>query len=305
LVWLDTGRDLTRGPEGPWLEPADRDATWPSTSFYPTIQNQPQISLKPHRTVVPQSERPGSRFAQSASLLPLDYGKLLDPALMASDPFYAMNDLFKFVAYSEIQFLNMIEAKVAEETGHLSLAKQSQLSNLLNSHDVLESHARRLRSNIETIKFRGSPDWPKATDTALLRKAEAAAQSLLRDYEHLLSRTESLSARCQRGMNVMMNKAVITESKRAVSQAQEVTKLTRLAFIYIPLSFTASFFGMNLKPIESGTYGLWLWVVVSVLAMVFSLCALVWDASEILRRANVCMISFRKVAQYFSRSSDT
>jgi hypothetical protein len=234
--------------------------------------------------------------------LPLDYGKLLDPALMAADPFYALNDLFRFVAFSEIQFLNMIEVKVAEETGYLSLTKQSQLSNLLHSHDVLEAHAKRLRQNIETIKFRGSPDWPRATDTALRQKGEAAARSLLRDYEHLLGRAEALSARCQRGMNVMMNKAMITESKRAIYQAHEVTKLTRLAFIYIPLSFTTSLFGMNLRPITSGTHGFWLWVVVSVPIMVFSLCALIWDVSEILRRAKAYMIGLRKSARGLSRS---
>lgn len=292
LVWLDTGRDLASGPEGPWLELEDRDTTWPSTSFYPTIQHQPRVGLKPHRTAIPQNERPSLRFVQSASLLPLDYGKFLDPVLMASDPFYAMNDLFQFVAYAEVQFLNMMEATVAEETGYLSLTKESQLTNLLHSHDVFEAHAKRLRQNVETIRFRGGPDWPRTTDAALYQKREAAAESLLRDYEHLLSRAEALSVRCQRGMDVMINKSILTESKKAIDQAQEVTKLTRLAFIYIPLSFTTSIFSMNLKPISDGPHNFWLWLVVSMPILLATLAPLILDISAIPRKAKVAWIKF-------------
>lgn len=44
----------------------------------------------------------GLKFPQSVCLLTEDYGKLLDPAIMATDPFYAMSELFKFCASLEL-----------------------------------------------------------------------------------------------------------------------------------------------------------------------------------------------------------
>jgi hypothetical protein len=39
----------------------------------------------------------------------------------------------------------------------------------------------------------------------------------------------------------------IIESKNAIAQAESISKLTELAFIFIPLSFTSSLFGMQIK----------------------------------------------------------
>ena len=210
---------------------------------------------------------------------------MLDSALMARDPFYALNELFTFCAYSEVQLLNLMESKLSDETGFALLAKNStQLSNLLYTQDILEAHTRRLRDNIETIKARGHFDWPRASKHGMEQKADAAAMSLLKDYQALLFRAEALSARCQRGMNVVLNNAMIAESKRAITQAIEVTKLTRLAFLYIPLSFTTSFFGMNLKPIAGGSHPMWLWLVVSVPILAISVFALLYDISALCTR---------------------
>lgn len=129
----------------------------------------------------------------------------------------------------------------AEETGYLSLTKQSQLSKLLHSDYVLEAHTKRHRQTSRLSSFAVVRTGPKATDTTLQQKGEAAARSLLREHKHLLSRTGALSARCHCGVDVMRNKAVMAESRRAVCQAQEVTRLTSLAFIHIPLSFTGLF----------------------------------------------------------------
>ncbi|MCJ1382414.1 hypothetical protein MMC17_005527 [Xylographa soralifera] len=287
LVWLDTGNDLTHGPEGPWFTSEDRHIAWPSIIVYPTIQHQPQVSLKSHRTSIDRDARRTSSFAQSSSLLHLDYGKLHDSSLMACDPFYALDELFKFCANSEIQLLNLIESKLSRETGYalLSSGQNSQLSNLLYNQDILDEHEKRLRDNIEIIRVRGGLKWPRASQQDMEQKAEAAANAILKDYEYLLSRTVALSERCRRGMTVIMSNATIAESKRAIAQAEEVTKLTRLAFLFIPVSFTTSFFGMNLAPVVGGTYSLWLWALTSIPIMVVSIVALLYDVSALARRS--------------------
>jgi Mg2+ and Co2+ transporter CorA len=60
-----------------------------------------------------------------------------------------------------------------------------------------------------------------------------------------------------------MSSMSISESKKAISQAERVGKLTFLAFIFVPLSFTASFFGMNVKEFGEST-SLWWWAAFSV-----------------------------------------
>lgn len=279
-----------QGPEGPWfIKSGDRNVGWPYTILHPTIQHQQQISLKAHRTAIKQELRPKSKLAQSSLLLHLDYGKLYDSSVMACDAFYALDELFTFCANSELQFLNLMESKLSQETGYAQLSNENpQLSNLLYSQDILEDHAKRLRENIETIRMRGGAKWPRASEPAMKLKAEAAASSLRKDYEHLLYRTEALSERCRRGVGVIMSSASITESKRAIAQTYEVAKLTKLAFFYVPLTFTTSIFGMNLTPIAADQRNsLWLWIVVSVPILMISLFALVYDVSSLLKRSRL------------------
>ena len=280
---------MAQGPAAPWYKPIDGRLGWPFAIFHPTIQHQQQISLKVHRTAISQDSRPSSKLAQSSLLLHLDYGKLHDSSIMACDAFYALDELFTFCANSEIQFLNLMESKLSQETGYALLSnKNPQLSNLLYSQDILEEHAKRLRQNIETIRMRGGAKWPRASDPATKQKAEAAASSLLRDYEYLLYRAEELSERCRRGVGVIMSSTSIAESKRAIAQTHEVTKLTRLAFFYVPLTFTTSVFGMNLSPIAAGQQqSLWLWVAVSVPILFVSIFALVYDITALLKRGRL------------------
>jgi len=149
---------------------------------------------------------------------------------------------------------------------------------------MLSDHARQLAENIAVIKCRGSSQWPSApANSDSWKKADAAANTLLRDFEHLLLKTENLSKRCEKGMSVIMNNANIAESKRAISQAEKVGKLTLLAFFYVPLSFTTSFFGMNFRQFSSGpTLGIWLWFAVSVPVLALSVLFFVWDIPDFL-----------------------
>lgn len=61
-----------------------------------------------------------------------------------------------------------------------------------------------------------------------------------------------------------MNIASVAESKKVLEQAKGVENLTRLAFAFVPLSITASFFGMNFKQLGQGDLPLWIWFAVSV-----------------------------------------
>ena len=61
-----------------------------------------------------------SNFSQSGSIVHLDYGTQLDPTTMARDPLYSVNELYTFAAFLEVQFLNMVEKKLAARPGSTS-----------------------------------------------------------------------------------------------------------------------------------------------------------------------------------------
>lgn len=215
---------------------------------------------------------------QSASLLHLDYGRRLNVEVAAMDSFYAMHEIYRFVAFSEVQWLNMLQAVLKEELAQSRLARYSNptLSNLLYQREILERHSQRLRHTIDTIRDRSPDSWPSDVSTASGKAiANAAAESLIRDFQNLFDRCQNLLQQCSQGTQIVAHNATIKESREAIRQAEEVAKLTQLAFFFIPLTFVTSIFGMNCKGLDK--LELWVWVVVSIPVFVVSLILLKYD----------------------------
>jgi hypothetical protein len=304
LIWLDAGNDLLESLHGPWLtedasnEPS-RMSRW-KANFLPTIRHRPRLALRSKRYTLPPEEHCHSgHLPQVAALLRKDYSKHLDTKLMQIDPFYTLHEMFSFSTTSELQYLNLIDEKLGLETGWATLDEETpSLSNLLYNREILHTHIRQLKENIETIKCRGCNQWPRAlTNSDLGRKADEAANLLLRDFEYLLTKAENLSKRCDAGMAVVMNNANLAESKRAIAQASRVSKLTLLVFFYVPLSFTSSFFGMNFAQFgTSSTLGIWLWFAVSAPVLLLSFIFYQWDVTRFIRRSLIY-----KMKQWFYR----
>ena len=63
----------------------------------------------------------------------------------------------------------------------------------------------------------------------------------------LSNASKRLELRIERSFQALMSTMSILESRNAVSQGESISKLTELAFIFIPLSFATSFFGMEIK----------------------------------------------------------
>lgn len=199
---------------------------------------------------------------------------------MILDPFYAITDLFQFCAFSEVQFMNIMEAKIKEDTDHGSLRERNPtLSNLLYCREIIQEHLTRLQGTVKVIKRPGGHLWPHVGEDHphQFKKASRARESLLEDYEHLVERAETLLDRCSKGMDVIMSNAILAESRRGMAQAQAVAKLTLIAFFFIPLSFTSSLFSMNFAGFEQGFGQIWLWFVVSIPVSLISISFLVLD----------------------------
>jgi hypothetical protein len=211
---------------------------------------------------------------------------------MRANPFYALTELFRFSAFSENQFLNLMEQKIIPDAGYQVLKQETPtLSNLLYFQEILEAHIVRIKDTVKVIRDKGS-HWTSSCEkgspvgplsTSQRTKADTAASMLLEDFEYLLERAETLKRRCDQGMAVIMNDAILAESKRAIYQAKGVAKLTLVAFFYIPFSFTTSFFGMNFHELGTGKLSVWTWFATSIPIFLITLAFLLLDGSTFRR----------------------
>lgn len=71
----------------------------------------------------------------------------------------------------------------------------------------------------------------------------------------------------------LMTAMSLVESKRSISEAESVTKLTELAFFFIPLTFAASLFSMQVKELDANTtsVGVFLGVALTITVCSYAL----------------------------------
>jgi hypothetical protein len=213
---------------------------------------------------------PGNSFEQSVNLLPSQYGTSMDPSVMKLDSLYALNELFAFVACSESQFLNMMRVLITENIDNFSEEPELSFANLTHSKAVLDEHVQHTSNTIACLRKRGGVKWPRATDTPAADVVEEALQNLLEDFGQLRKNAQGLSARCVEGTDIIMNTAMLEESRKAIRQAESLNGLTKLAAFFIPTSFVCSFFGMNVIEFGQGRIRVWITIVVLIPVLILS-----------------------------------
>ena len=65
-------------------------------------------------------------------------------------------------------------------------------------------------------------------------------------FEIIVEEVKVLNRRAESTFQAIMATMAIVESQKAIAQAETISKLTNLAFFFIPLTLTASIFGMNI-----------------------------------------------------------
>ena len=65
------------------------------------------------------------------------------------------------------------------------------------------------------------------------------------DMDGVYERVQTLQTRVDKIMNVATAIISLEQSKKAIKETRDVTRITYLAFVFIPMSFTTSFLSMN------------------------------------------------------------
>ncbi|PSK46437.1 hypothetical protein B9Z65_5405 [Elsinoe australis] len=266
LIWTDLAGPLSSGPPVPWCTQPIAQSKQAKSPLLPHSRSSSDIPLS---TLSPAPFPFSPRKIQSLPHISLrpssSFGAGLDADLMAADPFYCLSDLFELSAYSIDQILKLIEARISENTSHNpSQSQHSSHADLHYQHVLLSRIRKRVSKSLSDIKqYRVS--WPNTTNAQQQIEVAKVTNDLQQDFENLHDRIDYLLTRCSDGMNMCMSLAAINGAEKARLQAEKIGQLTWLAFFYTPLSFTTSFFGMNLADFgEKGGLPTWLWFAVSV-----------------------------------------
>lgn len=145
-------------------------------------------------------------------------------------------------------------------------APMEQLDVLYTDLFALQKWARRnmasfhkLRYVIQFLKHRNNDD----------RDTESITQ-LVEDYEHIASTMDIYNHRLEATVPIVTSLIQIIDSQRSLIETANVTRLTYLAFVFVPLTFVASLFSMN-DNITSSAHSFWLYFAVAI-----PMCALVF-----------------------------
>lgn len=270
LIWSDNGRDLSKSVAGPWC-PLPGSESW-ATFYFPVIQAFPKVvdHSRPAESVLSAAEtnNPTQTWeaAQNGSLLPFNYGKSLDQHMCKSSALYGLSEVFKFAAFAEVQFCNVMKSRIDHELQFIGYWDRTHsLQNLQHLKTLLGEHISDLAETVAVLGSQAAVDWPDSTDSNRKETVQKVAQLLCLDFKYLKDRAEKLSVACSEGIDAMISASVIAENKEAVRSAESVRKLTVLASLYIPLSFACGFFGMNFKELVG--LSIWGWFVMSVMLL--------------------------------------
>ena len=147
-------------------------------------------------------------------------------------------------------------------------------SNLEVHYDKQVGLMNEIRMNLHALKIfttdRSSPRW----------------KSMLVDYERVLANTEQqVNVVLAQKMTYRAAMASLDESRMGIEHAKKgmeqnarVKRLTQLAFIFIPLSFSTSLFGMNLEILGTGNAKAWMVFLAILLA--YGAISVIWVLIE-------------------------
>lgn len=319
---MDQGRPLEKSPPGPWTSHLESKAT-----PLPVLQHHPKMAFRTTNNRLDPDANVSAEVQQSGIILPLQYDSLIalvDLARRApQDPLSMCIPLFAHAAFSEVQFLNLMEARIQTQMNAIvkgvltdTLGTLQYFSNVLNRHAQqlqdstvalcrLAERRSHLLNEIKMENLLPKSAGPRGPGIGKRRQIPGietvpklgssssdgsfTANGLLDDYEQLYARCIDLSKMCTRGMTLAMNKATIEESRKAIEQSERLKKLTLLATFFIPLSFSSSLFSMNIDLLEQRVKFWWFLVLcipITLLAYIFYL----WDCPAMRR----CWVKFWK-----------
>lgn len=92
----------------------------------------------------------------------------------------------------------------------------------------------------------------------------------IESHQRVLDAAVQLDGLLMETFQLLMSSISVRDSQQSIEQSQRATRLTQLAFIYIPLSFVTGIFGMNIQEINSTGLSIWVCFVTLTIIVVLT-----------------------------------
>lgn len=265
ILLHDFGRSHSPAP---WIPPPD---PYIKAQFYP-ISPSGRCSMSRIAKKLDRGTRQGRYehiFSQPNPFLSRFYTDVAmsegDQKLCQRDPFVFLSDLLETSALSWLQGISYLRAS------HANLPESPILKGPRLRADklLLDRAVRYFAAAISYVEKR-----PNAWKTS--KRGQEIAKLVIADFSHLKREAEDLSNQCTELLSIAMSESSILESQKSLSTARSVQLLTYLAFVFIPMTYIASCFGMNVKELGPEGPGLWLYFAIALPTTIVMLIVPVW-----------------------------
>ncbi len=169
-----------------------------------------------------------------------------DQDLCSQDPFVLLADLLETSALSWMQFLNFLREL------HQNLPGEATDRAALLSRDrtLVDQCVKYATETIRLIDSRDNLAWQACADEAGLVRVATIARRVRWDFEILREEAIDLASTCKDSINIAMSNISIRASEQALAEGRWMHLVTYLAFLFVPLTFVASIFGMNISKLD-------------------------------------------------------
>ncbi|EGX45096.1 hypothetical protein AOL_s00173g197 [Orbilia oligospora ATCC 24927] len=158
-----------------------------------------------------------------------------DKKFAQESPIFIVYDLLVTSAICWIRFFSFLETFGKEIPGD-----EEEIATTLRRAKQISDDARLYFDDVVGfLESRQDLGWPECSST---ERADHIAKTLITDFEHLRDLANQFSRTAGDSITIEMSRISISESKRALEQAQRIEKLTFLAYTFIPMAFVSSVF---------------------------------------------------------------
>ncbi|OTA54713.1 hypothetical protein K449DRAFT_197145 [Hypoxylon sp. EC38] len=269
IFLLDSGRAFDGASQFPW------NIQTPTHSRPPTLLHAVKYNEQRIANVAPREDQ-GNTEEVPFLMHPFHPGReMSEPSLcrlFKASPLAPLSVLFSTASLSWNHELNFIADDIDAHNNATSDHVAETLAQIRFNMSLIHRFHRFIEDDHLYIQDCIAKIFSEETDDRSKNELKQAFQNLHRDYQFLNKRCSDLLQQCESSTGLLQSTIEILESQKSVQQATEVNKLTRLAFIFIPVSLAASVFGINVFEINGSNPTIWHFCITAVLCALIGAC---------------------------------
>lgn len=179
-----------------------------------------------------------------------------DPSLLSLAYYPLRIVAAEWANYVSVMHYSIREYEYSVDGHPVPVSKLNKLNSDLRSLQSWRRRSMQSQSKIDQVKrfirFHEARDKAHSGD----------CRSLLNDYEHIATNINAYGQRLENTVPVVTSLVQIADSRRTYAESSNVRRLTYLAQVFVPLTFTSGLFSMNVD-VTPGRQHFWIYLAVA------------------------------------------